>query len=73
MNKQQLIELLKGYPDDMEIRISDSWNCARKLGFVNTGSCHDIIKDLTYVGSSDWSYDEKSDNTYKFIVLDMKD
>ena len=69
MNKAQLIELLKDYPDDTQIRVLDGYD----NGDVNTairvrkGVVIDKSKKSLYLGMHDWDF--ASDENYDFVLL----
>ena len=78
MNKQQLIERLKDYPDDMEIRIEDTWSSVWKLERIETKYCSPRSSFDMLIGDGNWgSHDDKYDQfdsrmTESFIKLSGK-
>lgn len=68
MNKAQLIELLKDYPDDTQIRISGGWGSANLSCKVIRGKVPTLQrKNTVYLDEDDWDY--TFDSNYDFVLI----
>jgi hypothetical protein len=67
MNKAQLIELLKDYPDDTQIRAGGLGNEASLSFRIIKGRVIGPLKNRVFLDYKDWN--QVFDNDYDFILI----